>query len=142
MNHEKDRFTRRLRWMSSLFTGCQKLVCILLLSNLFLTSAKIIQILLNKGEDPTIEDKRGNSPLQLFVKWNTISVDMIDDYRWEKRAAESTQLDPGLLDFLTKNLFRRVLRIYLECLEKKYGSKAIDKIYSNGNACLHTASES
>ncbi|CBY06906.1 unnamed protein product [Oikopleura dioica] len=74
----------------------------------------IIRVLLEKGEDPTIEDKRGNCPLQLFIKWNTISLDMIDDY-W------------------------RLLRLYLQKLESKHGRKSIDKIYGNGNACLHTA---
>ena len=74
----------------------------------------IIQILLEKEEDPTVTCKRKNCALQLLLKWNYILEDDISDYK-------------------------RTLRLLIGKMQELHGDKIINKIFPNGDTCLHTA---
>ena len=72
------------------------------------------EILLDKNEDPLMTCKRDNCALQLLLKWNKIEDDDIPDYK-------------------------RTLRMMIQKMQKKHGRKVINKIFPNGDTCLHTA---
>ena len=74
----------------------------------------IIQILLEKEEDPTVTCKRKNCALQLLLKWNYILEDDISDYK-------------------------RTLRLLIGKMQELHGDEIINKIFPNGDTCLHTA---
>ena len=74
----------------------------------------IIKILLEKNEDPSVTDKRGNCALQLLLKWNRIEEDDIPDYK-------------------------RILKLMLQSKQEKHEKKIMNKVYPNGDTCLHTA---
>ena len=76
----------------------------------------IIQILLEKQEDPTVTCKRKNCALQLLLKWNYVCEDDISDYK-------------------------RTLKLLIGKMQELHGEKIINKIFPNGDTCLHTAGE-
>lgn len=75
----------------------------------------IIKTLIEKKEDPTLADKRGNCPLQLLLKWNS----MVED--------------DGIADY------KFTVKAMLHAKQDKYGRKIVNKVYPNGDTCLHTA---